>query len=410
MFGWTGWRIFGRAAFIGGQRGRGEASLTTAMNEKRKTLDDIRKETTEFQQNLLQEIWQHFKTTNEWPNLRAIYSRHDKRKVRDALTKLGRTAGWEVTGPQGRGRYQLSLLGSLLSLEGSALQALLTRLFEFQRKLYQEDPEKIIATSAEIREALQLGAEETALLGRLLLLAGLGGSQNLQNDTWTVTSMEEAADFPSKGDLSAQVAEWVCRFQQPAGAVFIDQSRPQYIDLGESSFAQVHSQPSPPEITVSLERLRGKYPDPKKLGFLIMRFTESKPFQRIVDAIKKTATEYGLVLIRADDEQFHADLWGNVRTLLHGCGFGIAVYERIDKDEPNANVGLEVGYLMAMNKPVMPLKDKTVQALHSDLTGKLYKPFDPHDPEGTIPTQLSKWLADNGITIPKHSDIEYLLA
>ena len=89
-----------------------------------------------------------------------------------------------------------------------------------------------------------------------------------------------------------------------------------------------------------------------------------------------------------------------MRTLLHGCGFGIAVYERIEREEPNANVGLEVGYLMAMNKPVLLLKDKTVTSLQSDLAGKLYTPFDPHDPEGSIPEQLTKWLKDNGIIIP----------
>lgn len=89
-----------------------------------------------------------------------------------------------------------------------------------------------------------------------------------------------------------------------------------------------------------------------------------------------------------------------MRTHLHGCGFGIAIYERIETDEPNANVGLEVGYLMAMNKPVLLLKDKTVPLLQADLAGKLYKEFDPHDAEGTIPAQLEKWLRDYGIIVP----------
>jgi hypothetical protein len=161
------------------------------------------------------------------------------------------------------------------------------------------------------------------------------------------------------------------------------------------------AQPHPPEIAMSLDRLRAKYPDPKKVGFLVMRFTAAKPFERIVEVIKQTAAEHGLDIVRADENQFHDDLWGNVRTYLHGCGFGIAVYERIETEEPNANVGLEVGYLMAMNKPVLLLKDKTVETLQVDLAGKLYKPFDPHDPEGTIPDQLTKWLKDYGIVVPK---------
>lgn len=160
------------------------------------------------------------------------------------------------------------------------------------------------------------------------------------------------------------------------------------------------AQPHPPEIAMSIDRLRERYPDPKKLGFLIMRFAAAKPFARIVEVIQKTAEEHGLKVLRADAHEFHAGVLENVRTYLHGCGFGIAVYERIETNEPNANVGLEVGYLMAMNKPVLLLKDQTVPTLQADLAGKLYKPFDPHDPENTIPKQLTKWLEDYGIIVP----------
>ncbi len=166
-----------------------------------------------------------------------------------------------------------------------------------------------------------------------------------------------------------------------------------------STLAQAH----PPEIAMSIDRLRERYPDPKKVGFLIMRFAAAKPFGRIVEVIQKTAEEHGLKILRADAHEFHAGVLENVRTYLHGCGFGIAVYERIETEEPNANVGLEVGYLMAMNKPVLLLKDKTVDTLQADLAGKLYKPFDPHDPENTIPAQLTKWLEDYGIIVPSRN-------
>ena len=217
--------------------------------------------------------------------------------------------------------------------------------------------------------------------------------------------MPEAADFPESGDLSIQLAERVCRFYKADEPFFQGQHNPRYSPAYQSDLvpAPSLSQPSPAEIKMSLERLADKYPDSKKLGFLIMRIAATKPLERIVSVIKDTAGKHGLVIIRADENDFHADLWGNVRTLLHGCGFGVAVYERIESDEPNANIGLEVGYLMAMNKPVLLLKDKTVTALHSDLAGKLYKEFDPHDPESNIPEQLTRWLEDNGIVVPKRS-------
>jgi hypothetical protein len=174
-----------------------------------------------------------------------------------------------------------------------------------------------------------------------------------------------------------------------------------FLDVEAPAPISTLAQPHPPEIAMPLDRLRTKYPDPKKLGFLVMRFTAAKPFARIVEIIKETAEKHGLAVVRADEQEFHSDLWGNVRTYLHGCGFGVAVYERIETDEPNANVGLEVGYLLAMNKPVLLLKDKTLEAIQSDLAGKLYKNFDPHDPEGTVPQLLNKWLEDNGIIVPK---------
>lgn len=172
-----------------------------------------------------------------------------------------------------------------------------------------------------------------------------------------------------------------------------------FVSQSQTIFSTETGFPQPPEIALSLKRLRSKYPQPSPLGFLIMRFTATKPFEGIVSVIKQTAQEHDVVVIRADENDFHADLWGNVRTLLHACSFGIAVYDRIDTNEPNANIGLEVGYLMAMNKPVLLLKDKSLATLQSDLAGKLYKPFDPHDPEGTIPKQLESWLKDNGIVV-----------
>lgn len=160
------------------------------------------------------------------------------------------------------------------------------------------------------------------------------------------------------------------------------------------------SEPQLPEIAVSLDRLRERYPHYVRCGFLIMRFTASKPYGRIVDTICQTAGRHNLNILRADAHEFHADLLSNVKTYLHGCSFGIAVYDRIRTDEPNINVGFEAGYMMAMNKPVLLLKDETLPQLQADLAGKLYKGFDPHNPEETIPPQFEKWLEDYGIILP----------
>jgi nucleoside 2-deoxyribosyltransferase len=126
----------------------------------------------------------------------------------------------------------------------------------------------------------------------------------------------------------------------------------------------------------------------------MMQFRRTKAHEGIVEAIRDGLAPFDIAAVRADDKEYHEDLLPNVRTYLHGCGFGVAVFERIEAEEFNPNVSLEVGYLLAMGKPVCLLKDRTLKTLHTDLVGRLYRIFDPLDPAGTIPPAISRWLSD----------------
>jgi hypothetical protein len=153
----------------------------------------------------------------------------------------------------------------------------------------------------------------------------------------------------------------------------------------------------PAEIKDSIDRFRVDHPDPRKVAFLMMRFGKTKAHENIVAGIKKALDPLGVSVVRADDKQYHDDLFPNVLTYVYGCGFGIAVFERIEKEEFNPNVALEVGYMFALRKKVCLLKDKTLDTLQADLVGKLYRVFDPLDPIETIPQELTRWLNDKGL-------------
>lgn len=150
----------------------------------------------------------------------------------------------------------------------------------------------------------------------------------------------------------------------------------------------------PVEISESLKKFQKDFPDPGKVAFIIMRFTNTDAHQRIVSTIKDTFSRFGITAIRADEKQYHDDLFPNILTYIFGCGFGVSVFERIETDDFNPNVSLEVGYMFGLKKPVVLLKDKTLKTLHSDLVGKLYKNFDTQDPNSSIPAELEKWLSD----------------
>jgi len=99
----------------------------------------------------------------------------------------------------------------------------------------------------------------------------------------------------------------------------------------------------PIEIKESFERFKHDYPDPTKVAFIMMQFGKTKAHNEIVKAIRRVLNSHDISGVKADDKQYHDDLFPNVMTYLYGCGFGIAVFERIEAEKFNPNVSLEVG-------------------------------------------------------------------
>lgn len=151
------------------------------------------------------------------------------------------------------------------------------------------------------------------------------------------------------------------------------------------------------ELKPSIEKFLRDHPLPQHCAFVMMRFEKTPLHVRIFKAVEDVCARHGIKALRADGKPYAEDLLPNVRTYMHGCAFGIAVFERLSTDEFNPNVSLEVGYMMAQGKPICLLKDSTLPALHTDLTGRLYQPFDTQNPEETIAAALEKWLADREI-------------
>lgn len=153
----------------------------------------------------------------------------------------------------------------------------------------------------------------------------------------------------------------------------------------------------PAVIQESLSKFKIDFPDPNKAIFVMMQFIKKAAHDEIFEGINTVLDSHGLFGVRADFKQYHDDVFPNVMTYMYGCRYGIAVFERIENEAFNPNVSLEVGYMMAMNKAVCLLKDRTLKTLHTDLVGKLYKEFDPKTPKSTIPGEVTQWLRDKGI-------------
>ena len=153
----------------------------------------------------------------------------------------------------------------------------------------------------------------------------------------------------------------------------------------------------PPEITESLAKFQQDHPDPRKTAFIMMRFGNTDAHAEIGKAIRDTLQPLGITAVRADDKEYHDELWSNVRTYLHGCGICVAVFERLQTNDFNPNVALEVGYMMALRRPMCMLKDQTLPTLHTDLVSKLYRTFDPQNPTVGIKRELANWIKERGL-------------
>jgi hypothetical protein len=78
-------------------------------------------------------------------------------------------------------------------------------------------------------------------------------------------------------------------------------------------------------------------------------------------------------------------------------GFGVAVFERIEKEDINPNVAYGVGRMEVLEKPVCPLKDMTLTNLQADPIGHLFHEFNAWEPGTSIGRVLARWLGYRNI-------------
>jgi len=133
--------------------------------------------------------------------------------------------------------------------------------------------------------------------------------------------------------------------------------------------------------------------------FVMMRYRSEKHFSEIESSIRVALFRYGLIARLAKDGSVVDDLWENITNYMRFCRFGIAVFEDIDEREFNPNISLELGYMYALNKRCLLLKEKRMPRLPVDICGRIYRDFDALNIQASIQEQVSEWcVRDLGLT------------
>ena len=151
------------------------------------------------------------------------------------------------------------------------------------------------------------------------------------------------------------------------------------------------------DLRAPLSKFYKDHSETQKCAFLMMKYEDTPIQSKMVVKLKELFKKHGLELLRADEKHYSDDLLTNIRTYMHGCGFGVAIFDRINSEYFNPNVSLEIGYMMALKKPILFLKDITLKSLHTDLIGKLYEEFDFQNYKRTFDKSVTKWLDNHEI-------------
>jgi hypothetical protein len=125
--------------------------------------------------------------------------------------------------------------------------------------------------------------------------------------------------------------------------------------------------------------------------FVMMRYRTSPHFKEIEDCLRDTLSEFGLIARLAKDRAIVDDLWENIVLYMRHSRFGIALFEDIDEREFNPNISLELGYMYALGKRCLLLKEKRMPRLPTDIYGRIYRDFDILHLRSSIEEQLRAW-------------------
>lgn len=142
-------------------------------------------------------------------------------------------------------------------------------------------------------------------------------------------------------------------------------------------------------------------------AFIMTSFKEKHV--KVAKKIQEILSKFGIIGLMASEGEggkYSDNLWNNIEVYMHGCDFGVGIYaddkvlkgvteeEQKNNVRINPNMSQEVGYMLALQKPVCILKDYKLKNIPSDLAGKIYVQYKKTD----IEEKLTDWLVSKRIS------------
>ncbi|HEX4961238.1 MAG TPA: hypothetical protein VF173_10405 [Thermoanaerobaculia bacterium] len=138
--------------------------------------------------------------------------------------------------------------------------------------------------------------------------------------------------------------------------------------------------------------------------FVMMRYRQTHHFAEIEACIRDTLREFSLTARLAKDGALVESLWSNIELYMKYSRFGVAVFEDIEERDFNPNIPFELGYMFALGKRCLILKERRMPRLPTDMLGLVYRDFDVFDLQNSLRRQIRSWcIEDLGMRPPQSS-------
>lgn len=183
-------------------------------------LETLRAQLTDDQRALLTAIWDYCQQKNQWiPRqvLHGTFQALGKAGVRNALHQLGGSIVFESR-EDGKERYKLTALGSLLTDQGQEAERLLIRYLGYIREQYRSNPEIEKVSSQDVESNLGLTPQQSRTLRNLIELGHFygGGGAGWGAQEWYAGVPDDLDELPSVQDLGRYVRGHVLRGYDPS--------------------------------------------------------------------------------------------------------------------------------------------------------------------------------------------------
>jgi len=133
--------------------------------------------------------------------------------------------------------------------------------------------------------------------------------------------------------------------------------------------------------------------------FIMTKFPDGRDpeadsqLKRVIDAARQAIEDCAFVPRVADTtNRFHTGVWDNVELHLLGCKKGLAILEDRYRRELNPNVAMEWGWMRALGRDVLYLREMAFSQERADISGLITAEFSWDIPEPGISEAVGKWL------------------